>query len=129
MTDDLTDAEWKRSFEQNSSSSSVFIAVTVAIAAGIEIMSRDGITLGNALGTAVGAAGAYFVADALDLSVAEAATIGGLAGALGGLSGRAINGWSADPQTASQPSGYPQNLSGRPFGSSLGIDSILGPGF
>lgn len=70
-----------------------FTAVVTAVGVGIDAMSGkgEGLTVGGATGTVLGAVGAYLVVDAIDASVGEGAVIGALAGGLGSLAATTID--------------------------------------
>ena len=88
-------AEAKRNFSlvdhRDEGISPAFVAVAAAVGTGVQAMSSNGLTIGNAIGTAAGALGAYVVTNAIDASLMEATVIGGLSGSLGVITGNAID--------------------------------------
>jgi len=61
----------------------------------------DGLTIGSALGTTLGAAGAYAVTKVTDCSIGEAFIVGGLAGRVGVLAGAKIDEYASPPEASS----------------------------
>ena len=70
-----------------------FTAVAAAVGVGVDAMvgKGEGLTVGGASGTVLGAVGAYLVTDFMDASVGEGAVIGTLAGGLGSLAATTID--------------------------------------
>lgn len=77
------EARWRKMQDADSNLGSGVIAALAAVAVGIDALLRDNLTVGGAVGTAVGATGAYLLCDHLKTSMQVSAAIGSSAGTVG----------------------------------------------